>query len=124
MRETHDSSQGPKDDVQPEADLDMFLGCSVRDWNLGFVGLAATTITNFQNVWKVFHPSRKAGLWYYKYSAKQELLGYRRGSLGESQAGGDPGAGLWRPGRPGRASSLGEEKTCRVMKGLFRCLMG
>lgn len=102
----------PRDDVQPEDFffffpedfLNMFLGCSVRDWDLGFVGLAATTITNLQTFWKVFRPGRKAGLWYYNYSAEQEFLGDRRRSEGESQAGGDPGAGLW---RPGRASSLG-----------------
>lgn len=97
----------PRDDVQPEDSLNMFLGCSVRDWDLGFVGLAATTITNLQNFWKVFQPGRKAGLWYYNYSVEQEFVGDRRGSKGESQAGGDPGAGLCRPGRPGRASSLG-----------------
>lgn len=70
MRETHDSSQGPRDNVQPEDDLNMFLGCSVGDWDLGFVGLAATTITNFQNFWKPFQPSRKARLWYYNFSAE------------------------------------------------------
>lgn len=50
--------------------LHMFLGCSVRDWDLGFVGLAAMTITNFQNFWKVFQRSRKAELWCYSYSAE------------------------------------------------------
>lgn len=54
MRESHDSSQGPTDNVQPEDDLNMFLGCSVGDWDLSFVGLAGTTITNFQNFWKLF----------------------------------------------------------------------
>lgn len=48
----------------------MFLGCSVRDWDLGFVGLAAMTITDFQNFWKVFQRSRKAELWCYNYSAE------------------------------------------------------
>lgn len=50
----------------------MFLSCSVKDWNLGFVGLAAMTVTNFQNFWKVFQPSGKAGLWYYDFSAKRK----------------------------------------------------
>lgn len=45
---------------QPGDDLNMFLGCSVRAWDLGFVVLAAKTITNFWNVWKVFQPSMKA----------------------------------------------------------------
>lgn len=49
----------PRNDVQLEDDLNMFLGCSERDWDLGFVGLAATTITNFQNFWEVFQPIRK-----------------------------------------------------------------
>lgn len=70
MRETHDSSQGPRANIQPEDDLNMFLGCSVGDWDLGFVVLAATTITNFQNFWKLFQPSRKARLWYYNPSAE------------------------------------------------------
>lgn len=75
MKETYDSSQGPRDDVQPKGFLfffflHMFLGCSVRDWDLGFVGLAAMTITDFQNFWKVFQRSRKAELWCYNYSAE------------------------------------------------------
>lgn len=70
MRENHESSQGPRDNIQPEDDLNMFLGCSVGDWDLGFVVLAAATITNFQNFWKLFQPSRKARLWYYNLSAE------------------------------------------------------
>lgn len=50
----------------------MFLSYSVKDWDLGFVGLAAMTVTNFQNFWKVFQPSRKAGLRCYNFSAKHK----------------------------------------------------
>jgi hypothetical protein len=64
---------------QPEVDLNMFLGCLVRDWNLGFVGLAAKAITNFWNVWKALLPSRKTRLRCYNCSAEQELLDNRRG---------------------------------------------
>lgn len=44
----------------------------MKDWDLGFVGLAAMTVTNFQNFWKVFQPSGKAGLWYYDFSAERK----------------------------------------------------
>lgn len=81
-----------------------------RDWDLGFVGLAATAIANFQKFWKVFQPSRKSRLRYYKLSGERELLGDGRGSKGESQAGGDPGAGFWTPGGPGRPPSLGKRR--------------
>ena len=102
----------------------MFLGCSVRDWDLGFVGLAAMTITNFQNFWKVFQRSRKAELWCYNYSAEWEFLGDGRGSRGESQAGGDPGAGPWKAWEAWKGIISWAEKGCWGMKFPFWCLTG
>ena len=73
MKETYDSSQGPRDDVQPKGFLFFFahvLGLLSERLGYGFVGLAAMTITNFQNFWKVFQRSRKAELCCYNYSAE------------------------------------------------------
>jgi hypothetical protein len=44
---------------QPEVDLNMFLGCLVRDWNLGFVGLAAKAITNFWECLESISPQQE-----------------------------------------------------------------
>lgn len=85
------------------------------------MGLAATAIANFQNFWKVFQPSRKSRLRYYKFSGELELSGDGRGCKGESQAGGDPGADLWMPGGPERQPSLGKRRLAGD-EILFWCL--
>lgn len=113
----------PRDHVWPEDDLNIFLGCPVRVWDLGFVGLAGTTITNFQNFCEVFQHSREAGLWYCSDSANRDLEVTSVGLEEGPRLAGMPGQVSGGPGGL-EGHQLSGRQDCRGMKVLFRCLKG